>query len=159
MKPYYVGTLFKPPNATPVKTEEGLNALDEAIRFLRSAPSAPPLSLSRGMSLGAKQHVKDQGPRGGRGHQGSDGSDVQDRVNRYGTGRYIGENISYGDETAREVVLSLIIDDGVPGRGHRENLFLPEFHFVGVACGDHATYGIFCVIDYAGHYVEKPQKK
>jgi uncharacterized protein YkwD len=159
MKPYYVGTLFKPPNATPVQTEEGISALNEAIRFLRSASSAPPLSLSRGMSLGAKQHVRDQGPRGGRGHQGSDGSDVADRVNRYGTGRYIGENISYGDATAREVVLSLIIDDGVPSRGHRENLFLPGFHFVGVACGDHAKYGIFCVINYAGHYVEKSPRQ
>jgi uncharacterized protein YkwD len=160
MKPYYVGTRFEPPNATPIKTEEGLSAVNEAIRFLRSESSAPPLSLSKGMSLGARKHVQDQGPRGGRGHEGSDGSDVEERINRYGTaGGYMGENISYSDETAREVVISLIIDDGVPSRGHRKNLFLPEYHFVGVACGEHAKYGIFCVIDYAGHYVEKSQKK
>ena len=160
MKPYYAGTLFKPPNAIPTITEEGLSAVIEAICFLRSAPSAAPLNLSRGMSLGARQHVKDQGPRGGRGHQGSDGSSVADRVNRYGTWqRTVGENISYGDETAREVIVSLIIDDGVASRGHRKNLFDPEFHIVGVACGDHAKYGIFCVIDYAGHYVEKQQRK
>src|SRR5215831_2097164 len=160
MKPYYAGTLFKPPNVTPIITEEGLSAVIEAIRFLRSTPSAPPLNLSRGMSLGARQHVKDQGPRGGTGHQGSDGSRVANRVNRYGTWqRTVGENISYGDETAREVIVSLIIDDGVAGRGHRKNIFDPEYHFAGVACGEHAKYGIFCVIDYAGHYVEMPQRK
>jgi uncharacterized protein YkwD len=146
MKPSYVG-------------KEGMSALDEAIRFLHSAPSAPPLSLSRGMSLGARQHVEDQGPRGTTGHEGRDGSNMEDRVNRYGTGRYLGENISYGTDTARAMIIRLIIDDGVPSRGHRKNLFSPGFHFVGVACGDHAQYGIFCVIDYAGHYVEKSPRK
>jgi len=160
MKPYFVGNLFKPPSVTPVVTAEGIIAVEEAIRFLHSVRPAPPLSPSRGMSLGARQHLKDQGPRGTTGHQGSDGSRVVDRVNRNGTWqRTVGENIAYGNDTTREVVLSFIIDDGVASRGHRQNLFNPEFHRVGVACGAHAKYGSACVITLAGSYVEKPQQK
>jgi uncharacterized protein YkwD len=159
MKPYYVGTLYKPPNAIPTITKEGLSAVNEALHFLRSAPPVPPLNLSKGMSLGARQHVKDQGPKGTTGHQGSDESQAIHRVSRYGSWqRTIGENIAYGNETAREVIVSFIIDDGIAARGHRKNLFDAQFHVVGVGCGAHKIYRQMCVITFAGGYREKDEK-
>jgi uncharacterized protein YkwD len=62
----------------------------------------------------------------------------------------IGENISYGPDDGLEVVLQLIIDDGVPDRGHRANIFSPDFRLAGVACGPHPTFRTVCVIDFAG---------
>ncbi len=62
----------------------------------------------------------------------------------------IGENISYGPDDGREVVLQLIIDDGVPDRGHRANIFSPGFRLAGVVCGPHPKFRTICVIDFAG---------
>ena len=157
--PYFDGTLLRLPGEIALRTQEGSRAVSEAVRFLRAATAAGELRPSRGMSRGARDHVRDHGPRARTGHEGSDGSQSWDRVNRYGTWRRtIGENIAFGaydSEDARMVVMQLIIDDGVADRGHRDNIFEPEFEVIGVSCGEHARYGLMCVMVYAGRYEER----
>jgi hypothetical protein len=154
---YYRGNRFKRPREIAIITQEGVSAHDEAIEFLRRVKPVAALNPSQGISRAAKDHVEDQGPSGGLGHQGNDGSRMSDRVNRYGewSGK-IGENISYGRSDARDIVIQLIFDDGTPSRGHRKNLFDPEFRVVGVACGEHAGYGVMCVTTFAADYKEMP---
>jgi uncharacterized protein YkwD len=158
-KKYYDKKLLKLPGQTPILTNEGVGAVVEAIRFLRSVKPLPPLNPSKGMSSGASDHVTDQGPSGSTQHKGSDESQAWDRVNRYGTWeKSIGENIAYGSDKARNIVMFLIIDDGVSSRGHRKNIFNPDFRVIGLACGHHATYRTVCVITFAGGYKEKSGK-
>ena len=64
--------------------------------------------------------------------------------------------INYGDETPRMTVIQLVIDDGVPGRGHRKNLFNPDFKVAGAAIGPHKTYGTMAVVDMADAFTAKP---
>lgn len=158
-KKYYHEKLIKLPNETPIITKEGVEALMEATRFLRSTKPVPLLNLSKGMSLGAKDHVKDLGLSGSSQHRGSDRSQPWDRVNRYGIWqKVIGENISLGHDRARNIVMSLIIDDGVPHRGHRKNIFNSDFRVIGVACGEHPNYKTVCIITLAGGYIEREKK-
>jgi uncharacterized protein YkwD len=155
LRQYFQGDRLERPGEIPIITQEGKKPVDEAIRFLRRSDPLPPVTPSEGMSLGARDHVRDHGPRGGTGHTGSDGSQPWERVSRYGTWHgSMAENIAYGPNNGREVVMQLIIDDGVRDRGHRMNLFNPELRVVGVACGEHGEYRTMCVIAYAVAYTE-----
>ncbi len=130
--------------------------MDEAIRWLEKQRPAGALGFSKGLSMAARDLVAAQGASGGFGHTGPDGSKPSDRIERHGRWEsVIGENIAYGQRTARDVVAAFIVDDGVPDRGHRKNLFNASFHVVGVGCGPHVTYGVSCVITFAGGFREQ----
>lgn len=152
----FEGKLVKRPGDLDFQTNEGTDAVDEAIRFLKKQEPLGSLRPSKGMSRAAKDHVRDQGPRGLVGHVGTKGDDIEARLNRHGKWNIrIAENISYGMKTGRSVVIQLIVDDGVPSRGHRENMFEAKFQRAGVACGPHKEFGIMCVQTFAGEYKEK----
>ena len=154
------GNTFADINGGLCQTVEGLPAVDEAIEFLlKKAKPAPELTPSWGLSDAAEDHVKDQGPKGATGHDGSDGSAAKDRMSRYGAWQQVcGEIIAFGPEDARSMVVQWIVDDGVPGRGHRENIFNDAFRRAGVAVGPHAKFRTMCVVDFAGDYAERTGK-
>ncbi len=153
---YYERKELKRPGKVTIQTQEGKPAVEEGIRFLEKTHPVGALKISRGMSQAAEDLVEAQGKVGALGHISPDMSNPGERVNRYGRWeKTIGENISYGPVGAKDVIASLIVDDGVPDRGHRKNIFNPAFHVVGVACGSHSVYRNMCVITFAGGYTEK----
>ncbi len=154
--PYYQDKYFREPNQITIVTEEGKKAVLEAIAFLKKQAPVGALTASKGLSLAARDHVKDTGPSGIIGHTGKDGSTLVQRINRYGKWQgSCAENIDYGNDDARKIVISLIVDDGVSSRGHRTNIFAPTSTRVGVAIGPHKVYRNMCVMDFAGGYIDK----
>lgn len=154
----YLGKLFFHPGATPVplRTREGVAALDECIRVLENAEPAPPLSPSDGLSLAARELTREQGATTRTGHVGSHGSTMPERIERYGQWRSsIAENISYGLQTPREIIAFLLIDDGVSNRGHRKNLLNGTFNRIGISIGPHRRHNAMCVMDFAAGYTTK----
>jgi uncharacterized protein YkwD len=144
-----------------VRTQEGAAAVREAITALQRQPAVPQLTSSSAMSNAARDLAEDQRRTGTVGHAGSDGSNPGTRLARYGTwGTTYNENVDYGAfRSGREVVVDLIVDDGVADRGHRRNIFDPNVRVVGVACGAHPRYGSVCVIDQAASYVPRSDRR
>ncbi len=145
---HFVGaTLYLPGDANGVITREGPAAVDEAIGFLERQAPLPPIGRGALLELAAQDHVAALGPIGGRGHVSPDGASPGERVRRRGGDIYVGEDISYGYDTADAVVRQLIVDDGVRDRAHRALLFNGEVRYAGVGCGAHQRYGHMCVVD------------
>lgn len=152
----YKGKLLYYPNDLPLKTKEGVRVLNECVRELKRAKPLPIVYPSRGLTLAAKDHVKDQSRTGKTGHYGMDRSNARTRIERYGEWKVrIAENIAYGGITARQIVIYLLIDDGEYKRGHRKNFLMPEFEMVGVAVGSHPGYETMCVMEFAGSFEDK----
>lgn len=155
MRGNFQGNMLMREGRIPMRTKEGVRAVDEAIRYLRSASPQAPLTFSPGMSQGAADHCAAQSG-GGMSHNA--GGSAASRISRYGTwGGSWGENISCGRSGARETVIALIVDDGLRSRKHRKNIFSPAFAYAGAAVGPHAQYRTVCSIGFAGSYAERGQ--
>lgn len=153
----YRGKIAHWPDQIPIETIEGVRALNEAIRELENLRGGlEPIRPSRGMSLAARDHARDQSRTGALGHDGADGSDPFKRMNRYGnwTGS-AGENIEYGSSNGAQSVIFLLIDDGVPDRGHRKNILNGRFRVAGVATENHPVYETVTVTTFASGYRER----
>lgn len=156
LRPMFAGKEYRRPGKSALLTQEGAVPLEEAIKFLRAAKPLPALSVATGMCSGARSLVTEQSASGATGHKGADGSFCEQRTERFGAWREpIGENLNYSDDSARERVFTLLIDDGVANRGHRQRILNPAYKVVGVACGAHKL-GALCVITFAGGFTDKP---
>ena len=141
------------PGDQPILTKEGVNALYECVRDLKRQQPLSIIYPSEGLTRAARDHVNDQSKTGQTGHQGSDRSNMRNRLELYGQWQVrIAENIAYGGKTAQQIVIYLLIDDGVHDRGHRKNFLNPDFRMVGVATGSHPNYGLMSVMDFAGGF-------
>jgi uncharacterized protein YkwD len=152
----YKGKFYTYPGQVTVRSQEGISPLNECIQFLKKAKPLPLLNPAEGLAKASAELTADQQKHGGIGHIARNGSTPQKRIEKYGDWDICSaEDITYGSFEARQIVIALLIDDGVPERGHRKNILNACYHFVGVANGSHPTYQSMCVIDYAGEYRTK----
>jgi uncharacterized protein YkwD len=154
LKPLFKGKMYTAEGTSAaLETLEGWSAVEDAIKFLRAARATGPLSVSQGLSLCAKAHVTDQSSTGATGHRGGDRTMVEDRVKPYGSwSGGIGENLAYGKQSARERLLTWLIDDGFATRGHRNRIMNSSYNVAGLSCGPHPEYGTMCVLTLAGGF-------
>ena len=61
---------------------------------------------------------------------------------------YNGECCSYGFSGALDIVMQLMIDNGVPGYGHRKIILTPYYTKIGIKNGSHKEYSFVSVIDF-----------
>lgn len=128
-----------------ILTNEGVAAVDDAIRDLRPARPLARLQWSDLLARAAADHVAAQSRSGAVGHYtGNRGPG--ERAKARGGGPYVNEVITYGHHSPASVIQQLLIDDGVPDRGHRLSLLRESHRYAGIACGTHKIHRTMCVI-------------
>lgn len=131
------------------RLSEGVSAVDKAIVFLKKQPPIPPMAADARLQAAARRFAEEQAQTGKWGHVAADGRDLGDRIAEDGTRRnYNAETIMYGKSSAHDIVMHLIIDDGVSDRSHRDVIFDPLLTLVGSSCRPHPKWMI-CVSEYS----------
>ena len=129
-----------------VKNGNASAAMKECIIEMKNTKALNALQPGKGLALAAKEWVNVQGPGGGVGHD----MHTDPRIRKHWACSTWGENISYGYDDARKIVIQLLEDDKVPSRGHRKIILSRAYTHVGIGCGPHKIYRFMCVQDFAG---------
>ena len=137
-----------------VLTEEGYKAVEEAIFYLKTeARPVPELELDIKLSKSSSELVSYIGPKGLLNNDCQEMSIENRTKNQIEDVGQVSENVSFGWADPKEIVLQLIIDDGVKSRGHRKNIFDEKFTKVGLSVGPHKVYMHCSVIIFHGNSV------
>ena len=148
--PYFKDKIYHHPLEDAITTYEGTEAIEEATQYLKSLKPMQSLKYSEEISKACRDHITDIGSKGLTGHIGSDGSNITDRLEKYCEwDGIVVECLDFGFRIGENVVMNLIIDDGIKEKYQRKNIFNNEFKYVGIGAGPHKIYGIGIVIGLA----------
>jgi uncharacterized protein YkwD len=146
------------PDGTVVETLEGELALRDCLKDLRQIQPLPALVFSEQVSRCCETHRKDLELNDFFSHLGTDGSTPESRLSREGEYReQCGENLGFALRTPKELIYSMLIDDGSSERGHRSNILNMDFHYLGVAFGPHPSAEHAFVLVFVDSFSAKSQ--
>ena len=111
---------------------------------LKKAKPLPVFMPQKDLFLSAEEHAIVSGKKGTLGHQ-----NFTKRIKKYAP-RYAsaGENCDYGNDQALDIVMSLLIDEGIADKGHRKNILDPAYNSCGVAIREHKKYEFNAVMNF-----------
>ena len=124
---------------------ENSSYLRSLYKDLKKTSGLPPFQVEEDLTAVAQGHADLSGRTGHVGHKNFAKRFAPLRGNPYTAWA---ENCSYGYKDAVDIVISLLIDEGVKGVGHRLNILNEGFNSVGVAIYPHKTYKTNCVMDF-----------
>jgi len=157
---YFYKNLLQLPHQSGIETQEGPKAYKEAIEFLKNQKPINEIEFDEEASKVAEEYAKILSNSTGEDEQGQDEYHIEERVEKYLDYDYsISENIDFGGSTGIEVIVNLLVDDGVKLRTHRDNLFSNKFQYYGVAVASHPEYDFCTVIDYFGDILSYKDKE
>lgn len=127
------------PSMSAMYSEE-LSTAYELIDVLKVTDPLSTLRPHEGVYDAAKAHGEDLRKNTQFGHVGSDGSYPWDRITKFAPDLNDGnENLVGGPYEIRQAVLLLLVDSGIPDRGHRKTLLNPHWNYI--ACHELGQIG------------------
>lgn len=123
-------TRFQTSGWDAATVREEVSSANELIQELQNTLRLPTLQPYESLHQVAIKHGKDVQRQGRIGHVGSDGSWPWDRVKKMTDLSDGGENLVGGGDDVRESVIMLLVDSGIPSRGHRNALLDSKWEYV-----------------------------
>ena len=117
-------------------------------RDLQQSKNRPMLYPEKNLCFTAALHADDMGKHGMTGHNSSDGTACFSRIGKYYKCGNAAENCSYGYSDALDIVMQLLLDDGLPSVGHRVNILNATYNAMGTSIKPHEGYRYNCVQDF-----------
>ncbi len=144
------GTLFANTYLRDYVAEKSLKSeyVHTLIKDLQNVRNLPMLIPDLGLCTAAANHASDIGRTGRTGHKSSDGKDLVKRFEKYFAKGTVSENCSYGKAAPLDIVMQLLIDDGVESLGHRNVMLSEQYGAVGVSIAKHTVFNYNCVLDF-----------
>lgn len=142
------GSLFAESFVEPFVEEQQIKKssyLKSLYKDLKKIKNLTPLRPEEDLTAVAQGHATKSGKTGHVGHKNMDRRFAPLEGNPY-----VGwaENCSYGYQEALNIVITLLIDEGIKDLGHRKNILNERYNSVGVAIRPHKKYRVNCVIDF-----------
>lgn len=114
------------------------------INDLQEVKDLPMLIPETDLYKAARGHALQSGRTGHTGHKGFK-SRYKPLMQKY---MAVGENCYYGSQSAMEIVIKLMIDEGIKDLGHRKNMFDRGYNSIGVSIKPHKVYQYNCVMSF-----------
>lgn len=143
----YVETYIKEQEALKKHLVSGKEYVDdeiktakELIKELKKTTKSTALKPHKAVYKAAKMHGKEMNKTGNLDHKSVNGDLPWTRILREATDLKDGsENLVGGPKSVRESVMVLLVDSGIPGRGHRKNILNPAWRYI--ACYEVGNIG------------------
>jgi uncharacterized protein YkwD len=119
--------------------------LQSLVSQLNTKKNQTPLKHNVWLEMMAKSYAIHAGRKGVVGHERFD----QRFQLLISLRKAVGENCSYGEESAIGVLVQLLIDKGVENLGHRHNILSNTFKRIGIGFSSHSGYRINCVQEFS----------
>ena len=133
-------------NEMPFRTIEGSETINEAINFLSNQKPLKNFILSSELIKSCKDVSNELGKNGIVNHS----KNLPQYIEKYCEwGGMLCENLDFGTKQAQNIMIKLLLCDGIKQRFQRLNIFKPELKYIGISQNSHIKYGICTVIHYA----------
>lgn len=131
-------------------TKEDYTAVLEAIDFLTNCHPVLPLERSKKLDETAKAHSDFLIKENIVSNVGAGGLNPEERISKEKGKGSLGEAISLFENKAKQIVINLIIDDGLVERPNRKMLICKDFNEIGISLNKHPSKNFICVLHFWG---------
>lgn len=139
------GELFSETYLDPYLADEKSTKYTRSLyRELKKVKDFPVFLPEEDLFSIALNHAEVSGKRGTVGHQRFE-KRFKPLMWKY---REVAENCAYGYSDALDIVIRLLIDEGIDNLGHRKNLLNPKLNRIGVSIKPHKNFRMNCVMDF-----------
>ena len=150
------GEILYRENESPIQLTEGEKSFQNAIDYLKKKKKTFKLEENNNLNLAALDLVNDIGPKGLFSHEDSNGNNLNDRIEKYCEWENCcNEIIQFSSKKPEEIIIDIIVDDGIENKLNRESLFNDNYKFIGCGINEHKDFGFVIAIILVGGIREK----